>query len=187
MLKEPLLNNLSFDELLEEAHRKNGDPLFQAIHRRWHEDADGYEETINDLGQEVDSLRDDRDDIEYSLDRKMAYIHRCHDLVEHIIKKGYWEFVSTEEKTSDEIFAFEDKFKFCYNGFDFEKSFSSSSYEFDASLLVLHGDVTRVEIRFNNIFNMTVMDYDLPVTNEQAMSDAKMHLIQLIYDRVEHE
>lgn len=186
MIKQPLLRNLSFNELMDEIeNRHNSDPIYDEIARKWKDNEDELREQVTDLGNEVDSLRDERDDLECDLNSKNCYINWADRLTKHVIEKCNWEFKSTEEKTNSSVFAFENKYTFSYGDFEFKDR--GQYYTYCAEAIIAHGDITKIEVTMGGVYNSQEITYECPMTEEDALKDAKMLLIKMIFLRVEYE
>jgi hypothetical protein len=186
MIKEPLLRNLSFDELLIEIERDHSaDPLYNALVSRWNENQEELQEEVTDLRNELQSVSDDRDDTEWTLDRKLGYLQWAGKFVPYIVKNGFWEFKRMEEKGEDSNFLFEKHYTFNYGGYEFENR--KEIFNFNSGVIVSHGETTQIEVSMNTIYHKEILNYEKPVTEEQALSDAKALLVKFIFDRVEYE
>lgn len=186
MIKEPLLRNLSFEEILTEIELSYPhDPLYQALNTRWNENQEELQEEVTDLRNECQSLSDERDDLEANLDCKGGYMRWASKFASHVIKNATWEFVKSEEKDSDSNFVFENYYNISYGGWGFENR--NEIYTFNASLIVSHGDTTQIHVSMNTIYHTEVLNYEKPVTEEVALQDAKAILVKFIFERVEYE
>ena len=163
MLKEPMIRNLSFDELMTEIELSNTvDPIYQALCERWKENQDELQEEVIDLRNEVQSLQDDRNDTEWTLDRKTNYLIWASKFVSHVVKNGFWEYHRIEEKDEDSNFLFEKHYTFNYGGWEFQNR--NEIYNFNAGVIVSHGETTQIEVSMNTIYHKEILIWKIKST-----------------------